>query len=235
MIQLFMYFGYVGMMSKSSELEQWITAKIAGINTPTSAVSPAATNEKNEMDESIEMGSKNVGENEAKAADTPDASSGKGGGASFNKPSTFRAGILQLMTSKLPLTETVGIAFVNQIKGDVNVVFDRIDANKNGEIDINELKQCLLELGTPEEELTEQAVQSIMDDIDKNKNGHANKADFTVWYTRNETRLRTKTKEVFEMYATKQGSDGDVNTISKSEIYKFMAELGHDDLDSVKE
>lgn len=235
LIQLFMYFGYVGMMSKSSELEQWITAKIAGINTPTSAVSPAATNEKNEMDESIEMGSKSVGENEAKAADTPDASSGKDGGASFNKPSTFRAGILQLMTSKLPLTETVGIAFVSQIKGDVNVVFDRIDANKNGEIDLNELKQCLLELGTPEEELSDEAVKGIMNDIDKNGNGFANKADFTVWYTRNETRLRNQTREVFEKYATAEGSDGNKNTIRKSKIYEFMAELGHNDSDAVKE
>merc|ERR1711871_455067 len=231
LIQLFMYFGYVGMMSKSPQLEEWLTSKLESMRTPTAAVSPAATNEKNEMDESIEMGSKQIGGGESNADNAPDSS----GKANFLKPSTFRVGILQLMTSKIPITEAAGIAFVSQIKGDVDIVFDRIDANKNGEIDLKELRQCLLELGTPEEELSDEAVQSIMDDIDKNKNGHANKADFTVWYTRNETRLKTKTKEVFEKYATGVGSDGNSSTISKSQIYKFMAELGHDDTEAVKD
>lgn len=234
MIQLFMYFGYVGMMSKSPQLEEWLTAKLESAKTPTAAVSPAATNEKNEMDESIEMGgTKAVGGSEAKASDVPDTPTG--GGANFLKPSTFRVGILQLLTSKIPILETAGIAFVNQIKGDVNVVFDQIDANKNGEIDIDELKQCLLQLGTPEDELTAEAVQSIMDDIDKNGNGHATKADFTVWYTRNETRLKTRTKEIFEKYATIKGGDGNANTISKAEVYNFMAELGHNDSEAVSE
>merc|ERR1711991_1064962 len=113
-----------------------------------------------------------------------------------------------------------------------NEVFSKIDTNQNGQIDVKELKQCLLDLGTPEEELGEEAIQAIMKDIDKNGNGHANKYDFTIWYTGNEIRLKNKTKDIFEKYSS---ISGDKNSIGKKDIVKFMAELGHDDSEAVLE
>jgi sodium/potassium/calcium exchanger 2 len=142
------------------------------------------------------------------------------------KPSTFRVGILQLLTSKTSLTETAGIAFVAKIKGDVNVVFDRIDTNKNGQIDKNELKNCLQELGTPDEELTDEMIDKVMNDLDKNSNGYATKSDFTVWYLGNETRLKNKTREIFDKY----DSDGK-GTIPRRAVHDFMVELGHNSKD----
>ena len=233
-IQFFLYCVYVFLMSKNEILEAFFT-KLFGLENynPGSSgkIAPEDAEGGNVLDQSIETGKNDIELTKIKGEDTVEKPSSN---INLNKPSTFRVGILQLMTSKLPITETAGIAFVSQIKGDVDAVFKRIDTNDNGEIDLAELKTCLKELGTPEDELTDEAVQSIMKDIDKSNNGHANKNDFTVWYTRAETRLKNKTREIFEKYATLEGGDGDKNTINKDQVYKFMSELGHHDTPGVE-
>lgn len=225
-IQFGMYIGYVTMMSYSSRIEAWVNGKFS--TSGTGKVSPTGDGEQNVLDQSIELEKKMPPSDEE---DKSNLESKQG----FVKPSTFRVGILQLMTSKTPLSEVAGVAFIAKIKGNVDEVFDEIDTNKNGEIDSQELKQCLIGLGTPEEELDDAAIASIMNDIDKNKNGFASKSDFIVWYTGNELRLRNKTRAAFEKYATGTGSDGNKDTIDKQAIYQFMAELGHDDTDAIRE
>ena len=219
-LQLALYFIYVYMMSKSELLEAWITSKISA---NPRAIAPSSDGEDGNGDGLDDTFSKEDIEMAPNSSATV---------VNLNKPSTFRVGLFQLMKSKMPLTETAGIAFISQIKGDVNEVFSKIDTNQNGQIDVKELKQCLLDLGTPEEELGEEAVQAIMKDIDKNGNGHANKYDFTIWYTGNEIRLKNKTKDIFEKYSS---ISGDKNSIGKKDIVKFMAELGHDDSEAVLE
>ena len=215
LIQLFLYFGYVFMMSKSEKLEKWLTSKFMNKD---SEVTPASDDalEKKDLDSAIETGEKKVVEEEASTS----------AGASFVKPSTFRVGILQLLTSKQTITETAGVAFVAQIKGDVNDVFNRIDTNQNGQIDKNELKTCLQELGTPEEQLTDEKINEVMSSIDKNQNGYANKADFTLWYLGNEQRLKNKTREIFDKYDKDKK-----NTISRDDVHEFMVEIGHNSAD----
>lgn len=217
-IQLALYFGYVFMMSKSERLEQWFSSKFA------SKIEPATGTEKDGLDDAIE-----AGEVETSQKSGDNAKDDEQKNISLNKPSTFRVGILQLLTSAESLTATAGVAFVSKIKGDVNVVFDKIDANKNGEIDKEELKTCLQDLGTPEDQLTEEKIDEVMKQIDKNNNGHASKADFTLWYLGNEDRLKNKTKDIFNKYDT----DGK-GTISRDSVHAFMVELGHNSTD-VKE
>jgi len=234
LIQFLLYCMYVFLMSKNDQLEAYFTNLFGLGNYQQSSGKIAPENDdKDVLDQSIETGGKGI--ELTKSTPQDDVTGGKPtSNVSLNKPSTFRVGILQLMTSKLPITETAGIAFVSQIKGDVDAVFKRIDTNNNGEIDLAELRTCLSELGTPDDELTDDAVQSIMKDIDKSNNGHANKNDFTVWYTRAETRLKNKTREIFEKYATGDGSDGNKNTINKDQVQTFMSELGHHDAASVE-
>lgn len=212
-VQFLLYFGYVYMMSYSEQLEVWFTEKFA---------KPAVSPTDGQMLTDLEKADEAVITSSAKD-DTPSASSPA---ASFNKPSTFRVGILQLLTSKNDLTTTAGVAFVSKIKGDVNEVFDRIDSNKNGEIDKSELKSCLLELGTPEEELADDKVDEVMRSIDKNNNGFASKADFTLWYLGNEQRLKNKTREIFDKYDTDKK-----NTIHRDDVLAFMVDLGHNTAD----
>lgn len=222
-IQLSLYFGYVGMMSQSEKIEAYLTAKFMSGG----KVQPGDATDKDGLDDAIE----------AVEASVPAKSQASGGedplpatvNISLNKPSTFRVGILQLLTSSESLTATAGVAFVAKIKGDVNVVFDKIDANKNGEIDKGELKSCLRDLGTPEDQLTDEKVDEVMKCIDKNSNGFASKADFTLWYLGNEDRLKNKTREIFNKYDP-EGKQ----TISRDDVHAFMVELGHNSTD-VKE
>ena len=63
---------------------------------------------------------------------------------SFVRPSTFRAGVLQMMLSGRPMAETAGMGAVTKISGDVRATFDQIDENGNGVIDTEELLSLLL-------------------------------------------------------------------------------------------
>ena len=138
------------------------------------------------------------------------------------RPSTFRVGILQLLTQKHSIIETAGIAFVSKIKGDVNVVFEKLDKNGNGQLEPNELKEMLEELGTPPEELTDDKIAECMKEMDSANVGYVTKPQFTLWYTGNEQRLRNQTRQIFDKYDFDKK-----NTISRSDVQAFMEELGH--------
>lgn len=212
-IQFIMYFGYVGMMSKSEELEKWLTEKVSGNDAKVGV--ETEDGDAKALDDVAEGGKAVVAGEEIKS---------DGSTASFIRPSTFRVGILQLLTSKQSITDTAGIAFVSQIKGDVNVVFDKIDTNKNGQLEPGELKECLLELGTPVEELNDEHIEEVMAEMDKQKHGYVTKSEFTVWYTGNEQRLKNQTREIFNKYDTDKSPPG---TIMRSDVVEFMNELGH--------
>jgi K+-dependent Na+/Ca+ exchanger-like protein len=215
LVQFLMYFGYVGMMSQSEKLEKWITDNF--INSANAQVVPEeGDGEKNELAGNVEKGE---GDGKGDADGGDDAS---GGAASFVRPSTFRVGILQLLTSKQSIVETAGIAFVAKIKGDVNEVFDKLDANQNGQLEPDELRMCLKQLGTPEDELSEDKIDACMAAMDPERKGYVTKASFTIWYTGNEQRLKNETREIFNKYDTDKA-----NTIKRTDVIKFMSELGH--------
>ncbi len=210
LVQFAMYFGYVYMMSKSEQLEQWITLKMGMDN----KVTPS--------DESAEMTDLEAKPDKHEVLAHMDSPS-----ASFSRPSTFRVGILQLLTSKQSITETAGVAFVSKIKGDVNEVFAKIDSNNNGKLEKDELKACLLDLGTPEEELTDDKVSECLKAMDPEGKGYCTKAQFTVWYTGNEQRLKNQTRSIFDKYDTDKSPP---QTILRTDVLEFMKELGHGSL-----
>ena len=142
----------------------------------------------------------------------------------LTRPTTFRVGILQLLTSKTSISETAGIAFVSKIKGDVDVVFQKIDRNGNGRLEKEELKTSLLELGTPAEVLSDDHVNEMMSAIDTDNRGFITKAEFTIWYTGNEQRLKNQAREIFDKYDTDKSP---VGTVRRVDLIHFMKELGH--------
>lgn len=220
-VQFLLYFGYVGMMSKSEDLEKWITEKFINKD---SQVSPSETQELTDLDEA--PGGEARGGAVAQAVNSKEVGkpedSREGGDATFVRPSTFRVGILQLLTQKHSIVETAGIAFVSKVKGDVYEVFEKLDKNGNGQLEPGELKDMLLELGTPEDELTDDKIQACMNEMDAEKKGYVTKAAFTVWYTGNEQRLRNQTRQIFDKYDYDKK-----NTISRADVVAFMTELGH--------
>uniref|UniRef100_A0A7S2WBC3 EF-hand domain-containing protein n=1 Tax=Rhizochromulina marina TaxID=1034831 RepID=A0A7S2WBC3_9STRA len=142
--------------------------------------------------------------------------------ADFSRYSTFRAGILQLLTSDTDVLDTAAIVAVMQVKGDVNEVFRVIDKDGNGAIDAAELRELLTSLGPNGDEVTEEQVQRAMDDMDLNQDGQIHFSEFVPWYTRSEERMRTKTRAVFDMF------DKDKNgKIDKQEIGDLLSSLGN--------
>lgn len=254
-IQFLLYFGYVFMMSKSEQLEEWVTknllktkeAQVVPGGVEMSDIESAAASAKkgepstgdiekshshsNNSKSSNKNNNNNINNNDGKVAviekhhDTgskehDDAS--QVGDACFVRPSTFRVGILQLLTQKHSIVDTAGIAFVSKIKGDVYEVFRKLDTNGNGQLDPHELKEMLLELGTPPEELTDAKIDECMAEMDSAKRGYVTKAAFTVWYTGHEQRLRNQTRHVFNKYDYEKKG-----TISREDVVAFLTDLGH--------
>ena len=118
--------------------------------------------------------------------------------ADFRRPSTFRAGILQLLTSKNDLTMTAGVHCVSRIKGDVYEVFDKIDKNKNGKIEPNELQDLMKLMNV--EDITEERLTALAKEIDSAGNGIITKREFVIWYTKSEERILKETKEIFDKF-----------------------------------
>lgn len=219
-IQFLMYLGYVLLMKNS----EWLEAKVkgqSGSSTPVTQGSPTIAPMDAEAGKAYEMVEKDGTAAGASSADG-NASAAAGESANFQRPSTFRAGILQLLTSKSNMLETAAVACVAEIKGDVNEVFDKLDENQNGVIERDELKKLLITLGTKEEDLTDEAVAKAVQEIDKNDTDHISKADFVIWYTRSEERIRAETRKVFNSFDTNTSG-----TVDKSEVKSLLTQLGN--------
>lgn len=209
-IQLMLYFGYVFLMAKSEKLEAtvkgWIAKRAAGGKVAQSPREGGAEQPKSThitdavVDARWDLGGKQAG-----------------------RPSTFRASVLQMMTSKDSTVEATGVALVTRIKGDVNEVFDKLDENSNGELDKAELKELLEALGTEASHLTPDEIQKMLLQItDGEGTDVITKAQFTTWYAKSEARLTTEMRTCFNKIDTNKS-----DTIDKDEIRGLLAMLGH--------
>merc|ERR1719410_2829752 len=61
--------------------------------------------------------------------------------ANFMKPSTIRTGVVQMLTKNAYLHETVGIAAVTSIRGELEETFKKLDKDKDGKISVDEVKE----------------------------------------------------------------------------------------------
>jgi len=136
----------------------------------------------------------------------------------FKKPSTFRAGIVELLTQNASISETAGIAAVTQIEGNLHETFDKLDVNKNGFIEEVELAPLLKMLGSTDIEHLLQAATSIS----RRGNGQISFDDFRRWYIVSEARIEVEVRRVFEM--VDHNSNG---TLERNEISALLRSLGH--------
>lgn len=138
----------------------------------------------------------------------------------FVRPSTFRAGVLQMMLSGRPIAETAGMGAVTKISGDVRNTFDQIDTDGNGVIDTEELLSLLQRFDTG---ATEEEALMIFKDLDTDGNGTISFDEFQVWYTSSELRLKQDVGAVFD--EIDEDNDG---FVSKSEVKALLRKLGND-------
>jgi len=118
---------------------------------------------------------------------------------SVNFPSHYRAGFVQLMTQDRSVFDTAAVHCVRIINGDVKSVFEKLDADKSGTLEAPEIKQMLLELYTGNPEMvTDEHVDQVMKELDIDRNGVIDYAEFTVWYVQSEERLKNEERKVFD-------------------------------------
>lgn len=101
-------------------------------------------------------------------------------------------------------------------------VFASLDTNGNGTLETDELKQMLINLGTPANEVTDEKVKETLRTIDKRGNGVAQKDEFVEWYTRWEGRIKAETRKLFDSF-----DDNNSGTISGSEVEMLLESLGN--------
>ena len=86
----------------------------------------------------------------------------------FRWPGTFRTGVIQLLLRPESWQVTAGIGIVAKIHGDVDRVFEQIDADGNGSIDKEELGRLFERLG---HEISEEEVDDVFCGLDLDNDG----------------------------------------------------------------
>eukprot|EP00546_Thalassionema_frauenfeldii_P009225 CAMPEP_0178923284 /NCGR_PEP_ID=MMETSP0786-20121207/16631_1 /TAXON_ID=186022 /ORGANISM="Thalassionema frauenfeldii, Strain CCMP 1798" /LENGTH=633 /DNA_ID=CAMNT_0020597757 /DNA_START=166 /DNA_END=2064 /DNA_ORIENTATION=+ len=129
-------------------------------------------------------------------------------------PGTFRSGILRLLRSSSPMTESVGIGIVAAIAGDVHRVFRKVDVDGNGEVDREELARLFEKL---EYKIGQGELDGVMEELDANKDGKITEEDFTVWYIKSEHGISSRVRAMFEFFDTDNSG-----TINRSKIKTLL-------------
>jgi K+-dependent Na+/Ca+ exchanger-like protein len=139
----------------------------------------------------------------------------------LNMPSTFRRGIVQLLTQNSFLYETAGIAAVVQIKGSLEETFQALDLDGDGFLDANEIRALLTKMGL-KRDLSDGALQTALRRITRSPNGQVSFESFKKWYLASEARIEIEVRRVFDAFDQNQS-----NSIDRTEIKKVLESLGH--------
>jgi len=139
--------------------------------------------------------------------------------ANFLKPSTFRTGIVQLLTRNTYLYETAGIAAVTQIKGELEETFNNLDTDNNGMLGADEMKVLFEQLGIFK---NMDEVKQTIHQINRGVNDKISFEDFKHWYISSESRIAAEVTRVFEKF-DKDNS----GSIDGDELTKCLQSLGH--------
>jgi len=126
----------------------------------------------------------------------------------------FRAGIVQLLSNPASWAKKLGVGVVSRMAGNVDEVFDKVDADHSGSIDKDELRKCLEDL---DYHPSDAELDEIMVNLDKSKDGLIDKEEFKSWYIRSEEHVKKKMRKVFDQFDTNK--DG---VISRDEIQNLL-------------
>merc|ERR1719427_788677 len=93
---------------------------------------------------------------------------------------SFRVGLLKLLGNidgESSYMDFVSMYMVKKLAGTVEKTFHMIDINKNGVLDRSELRKVLKKLGVSPESL-ENDVDTLLDDVDENRDGMVSLDEF---------------------------------------------------------
>jgi K+-dependent Na+/Ca+ exchanger-like protein len=138
----------------------------------------------------------------------------------FLKPSTFRKGIVHLLTQNRYLYETAGIAAVTQIAGDLEETFAKLDTNHDGKLSGDEIQALLVKLGVKHPDSA--SMRTAVRRINRTAEDEVSFEAFKRWYLASEARIEVEIQKVFiELDTNKTGM------IEKEEIAELLRKLGH--------
>ena len=138
----------------------------------------------------------------------------------FNKPSTFRAGILQIVAGQ-STTDWAGVYAVNEISGDMMETFESIEnfttTTNDGRIDKDELRVLLAKIG---KEPSDADVVSAMKQLDTNGDGFVDRDEFKVWYLKSEHVVESHIEKSFDKLDSNNNG-----MITRDDVAKLLAQL----------
>jgi K+-dependent Na+/Ca+ exchanger-like protein len=229
-----MYIGYVVLMKFSARIQESLEARYGGGSTNVEEIAAedgAAYLERtdtrtSEKRTSTKLEGKDIGTDPEKGLLTMMADQKVD--AVFHKPSTFRAGIHHLMVNKDDIVATAGLAAVSNIVGSMKEVFEKLDTDGSGSLEMDELKPLMTLIGL---DLGEDEIQAAMRQIAR-RDGHVDKIsfeEFSRWYISSEARISVKMRQVFDDLDTNKSG-----FLEKNEFLKLLETLGHkmDDKDT---
>jgi len=138
----------------------------------------------------------------------------------FNKPSTFRAGILRLLINERSIWDTIPYRIVTEIKGQLEETFTRFDLNGNGFIDKSELTNVLQELDM---KCTEDIAEKLFNDLDTDHDHQISFLEFKKYYIGSEERVDREMQNIFKQFDKDQNG-----CINHTEIRELLISAGAD-------
>jgi len=146
---------------------------------------------------------------------------------SMAMPSSFRGGIIQLLTQHASITETAGIAVLTEFKGTLQEIFGEMDDDGDGNIDEAEFNTFMQRLGwqAPLDEdgdVKEKAASELWKRMTLTKDDKLSFEAFRKWYTVSQTRVEIEVRRVWE--TLDRNADGEVDG---DEIRTLLTKLGH--------
>ena len=98
-------------------------------------------------------------------------------------------------------------------------VFDRIDKNGDGHIDMEELRRLFTAFDV-HNTMTEQELDDVFNQLDQDGDGKISRAEFHTWYTNSQELIRAQGYSVFDTLDTNRSG-----TLDKHEIRALLVEL----------
>jgi len=208
LLLLVCYFCYALFMKFNPQIHAWVSGK------------DPEKDSKEEEGKDAEKDGKEV--EKVPLADEDGASMGRMSAcdANFQKPSTFRVGIFQLLTKNASVSETAGIHAVTKVKGSLLETFQKFDVDKNNRLGEEEVMNMLKDFGLTDEG---PAIQRQLKDIaPRTGTGDITFEAFSKWYIASEVRVAVEVHNVFKKFDTDQSG-----TIDRKEIGELLEGLGH--------